>query len=224
MLDLHVQAVNPNLIAVQVNDLDVNIFAKSKHVGTNALWRNRHDRGSEPVRRAVIASGGDSVAAYLERSGSERENNAGKNVDEGTDPIDDPEVDSQTMLLGRIFQFDSPLVFDASPIRHQLFSSMGGLRLAQPGNKSEEGGTRRWEKVMQYDFELIIRGVLRYSTPITSRPHSASISGSVLVRPGDGDGDGKSASITSSLSLDLSRPRSTVERGRRGGISAPLMP
>ncbi len=226
MLDLHVQAVNPNLIAVQVNDLDVNIFAKSKHVGTNALWRNRHDMMSQPVGPAMTASGGDSMAADLERSGSERENKAGKNVDEGTDPIDDPEVDSQTMLLGRIFQFDSPLVFDASPIRHHLFSSMGGLRLAQPGNKSEEGGTRRWEKVMQYDFELIIRGVLRYSTPITSRPHSASISGSVIVHPGDGDGngDGKSASMASSLSSDPSRPRSTVERGRRGGISAPFTP
>ncbi|KAL8754697.1 MAG: hypothetical protein Q9184_005030, partial [Pyrenodesmia sp. 2 TL-2023] len=35
MLDLHVHAVNPNLVAIQVSDLDINIFAKSKHVGTN---------------------------------------------------------------------------------------------------------------------------------------------------------------------------------------------
>ena len=42
MLDLHVHAINPNLIAIQVSDLDVNIFAKSKHVGTAAQWRAAH--------------------------------------------------------------------------------------------------------------------------------------------------------------------------------------
>lgn len=190
MLDLHVEAVNPNLIAVQVNDLDVNLFAKSKHVGTNALWRNRHNTVPEQAISTAEASEESSALTYHHHSGSEPEYTVLDNVDEGTDPIDDPEVDSQTMLLGRIFQFDSPLIFEASPFGHHLLSATGGLQLAQPGNKSEEGGTRRWEKVMQYDFELIIRGVLRYSTPLTSRPRSASISGSVFVRAGDGDDQG----------------------------------
>lgn len=191
MFDLHVRAVNPNLIAVQVNDLDVNVFAKSKHVGTNALWRSRHNLVPEQAISRVQASKENLAPIHLHQPGSEPEYNVLDNVDEGTDPIDDPEVDSQTMLLGRITEFDSPLIFDASPIRHHLISATGGLRLAQPGNRSEEGGTRRWETVMQHDFELIIRGVLRYSTPITLRPRSASISGSVLVHPGDVEEKGR---------------------------------
>ena len=190
MLDLHVQAVNPNLIAIQVSDLDVNIFAKSRYVGTNAFWRSHPDWGADGAISDAEASLANVAPSHLHHPESEPEYRVWDNVDEGTDPIDDPEVDTQTMLLGRIFEFDSPLIFEASPIRHQPFSATGGLRLAQPGNKSEEGGTRRWERVMQHDFELIIRGVLRYSTPITWRPRSASISGSVFVHPGDAEEGG----------------------------------
>ena len=188
MLDLQVHAVNPNLIAVQVSDLDVNIFAKSKHVGTSACWREHKDRKSRkpltgflplPIKGAGLSPLSDE---FHDRSYTEG------GVDKGTDPIDDPAADSQTMLLGRIFEFDSPLIFEPSPIKHYPFSAMGELRLAQPGNKTEEGGTERWESVIQHDFELIVRGVLRYSTPITSRLRSASISKSILVHPGADEG------------------------------------
>lgn len=211
MLDLHVQAINPNLIAVQVSDLDVNIFAKSRYVGTNAFWRSHPDWNAEGAISDDDASQPNVASSYSHQPGSEPEYQGWDNVDEGTDPIDDPEVDAQTMLLGRIFEFDSPLIFEASPIRHQPFSASGGLRLAQPGNKSEEGGSRRWERVMQHDFELIIRGVLRYSTPITWRPRSASISGSVFVHPGDEEAVGSLAVLTV-----------TPDRGRAGRHVPPL--
>ena len=85
------------------------------------------------------------------------------------------------MLLGQIFEFDSPLIFDASPIRHHSLGSVGEVRLAKPGNKTEEGGSARWEHVLQYDFELIVRGVMKYSLPISSTLRKAKIAGSVLV-------------------------------------------
>lgn len=184
MLDINVHAVNPNLIALQVSDLDVNIFAKSKHVGTNALWRSQqgklgYDREGLPM---------DSEAfSREEHQINPNPYHSQETVDEGTDPIEDPETDSQTMLLGRIFEFDSPLIFDPSPIRHRSLSSIGEVRLGKPGNQTEEGGTGRWEKVIQHDFELIVRGVLRYSLPITSKVRSASIAGRVLVHPGGGE-------------------------------------
>lgn len=219
MLDLHVQAVNPNLIAIQVSDLDVNIFAKSRYVGTNAFWRSHPDWNAEGAIDGAEDSSANVAPSHRDRPGSEPEYRAWDNVDEGTDPIDDPEVDTQTMLLGRIFEFDSPLIFEASPIRHQPFSTTGGLRLAQPGNKSEEGGTRRWERVMQHDFELIIRGVLRYSTPITWRPRSASISGSVFVHPGDAEEVG--SPVVLSVSPDRGGARRQLQplrvRGGSGG-------
>lgn len=188
MLDMHVHAVNPNLIAIQVSDLDVNIFAKSKHVGTNASWRERDKyRKVRPGFRT-----GDPLDVHFQRAHRHQpltlpDYHEQENVDEGTDPIEDPETDLQTMLLGRIFGFDSPLVFDASPLHRREVSAIGELRLAKPGNRTEEGGTERWEKVIQHDFELIVRGVLRYSAPLTSKVYSAPVSGSVLVHPGGGE-------------------------------------
>ena len=102
---------------------------------------------------------------------------------EGTDPT---EGDSQTMLLGRIFHFDSPLSFDGSPVKRHIHHSMGEVRLARPGNKTEMGGSERWERVLQYPFELILRGVLKYQLPVSSRMQSAAIGASVYVHPEEG--------------------------------------
>ncbi|CAF9936799.1 hypothetical protein IMSHALPRED_010904 [Imshaugia aleurites] len=182
MLDLHVHAINPNLLDIQVSDLDVNIFAKSKHVGTSSLWRAGHPQTS--TRKLRPSSHTNDVASqqappFLDPSDIISHFDDG--VDEGTDPIEDPATDSQTMLLGQIFEFDSPLIFDASPIRHLSLGSVGEVRLAKPGNKTEEGGSARWEHVLQYDFELIVRGVMKYSLPISSTLRKAKIAGSVLV-------------------------------------------
>lgn len=182
MFDINVHAVNPNLISLQVSDLDVNVFAKSKHVGTNAMWRSgRNQLTTDPKGRL------DRVREANPHRSSSGMYHTQDNVDEGTDPIEDPETDSQTMLLGKIFEFDSPLIFDPSPIRHRSLSSIGGVQLAKPGNRTEEGGTERWEKVIQHDFELIVRGVVKYSIPITSKIRSVSIAGSVIVHPGGGE-------------------------------------
>lgn len=198
MLDLQVHAVNPNIIAIQISDLDVNIFAKSKHVGTSALWRNgevhlKNGPGSHSSR--VIENATHRV--HIRKSPHDYHTADG--VDEGTDPIEDPETDAQTMLLGRISEFDSPLIFEPSPIRHRSLSSIGEVRLAKPGNKTEEGGTARWEKVILHDFQLIVRGVIKYSLPISSRTRSAPIGDSVLVHPGEG--------LDPAGSMIISRPR-----------------
>lgn len=187
MLDLHVHAINPNLLAIQVSDLDVNIFAKSKHVGTSSLWRAGHPE--TPSRKLRPQSQRNRVASQeppFSLDPSDIISHLDSGVDEGTDPIEDPATDSQTMLLGQIFEFDSPLIFDASPIRHNSLGSVGEVRLAKPGNKTEEGGSERWEHVIQYDFELIVRGVLKYSLPISSRLRRANIAGSIIIHPSDG--------------------------------------
>ena len=199
MLDLHVHAVNPNIIAVQVNNLDINIFAKSKHVGTNALWRSGQLHAADKQSSRMNDLGDDDVMKSRHKTSLHEHYHISDGVDEGTDPIEDPETDSQTMLLGRIFEFDSPLIFEPSPIRHHSLSSVGEVRLAKPGNRTEEGGTERWEKVILHDFELIVRGVIRYSLPVSSRTRSASIGGSVIVSPSEGiDGTG---------SMTISRPK-----------------
>ncbi|KAL8927377.1 MAG: hypothetical protein Q9172_001375 [Xanthocarpia lactea] len=188
MLDLHVHAINPNLVAVQVGDLDINIFAKSKHVGTNEMWRDRGHRRLPRSRAIATEPAGPTRpdSDTLTENGTGRSIHTADGIDEGTDPMPDPETDSQTMLLGRIFEFDSPLIFDPSPLHHTSLSSLGEVRLAHPGNKTEEGGSSRWETVIQYDFELIVRGVVKYTLPLSSTKRKASVGASVVVRPGLG--------------------------------------
>lgn len=197
MLDLNVQAINPNLFPVAVDDMDVNIFARSRFVGTDSLWR---DHGSDMdgfprmedsrkrgwMSRLVRCLGSMSC---MEESKSDSPVHVNDGVDRGTDPIEtDPAGDPQTMLLGRVFRFDSPLAFEPAPWNHHSSRSKGQIRLPRPGNKTEEGGTERWERVLQHQFELIVRGVIKYQLPLSSRFHSASVSSSVKVVPQD-DGD-----------------------------------
>ncbi|KAL8828130.1 MAG: hypothetical protein Q9170_006733 [Blastenia crenularia] len=194
MLDLNVHAVNPNLVAVQISDLDINIFAKSKHVGTGEMWRDRRPHVSrDGVSTMLSAARAIRPRPLLISSSTSLTNpipSISSGIDEGTDPISDPETDSQTMLLGRIFEFDSPLIFDPSPLHHTSISSIGEVRLAHPGNKTEEGGSERWEKVLQYDFQLIVRGVVKYSLPLSSVKRTANVGASVVVKVTDADETG----------------------------------
>ncbi|KAL4889779.1 vacuolar segregation subunit 7-domain-containing protein [Aspergillus ambiguus] len=196
MLDLSVQAVNPNLFPVAIDDMDMNIFAKSRYVGTDQFWRDHgsdmsafprvEDRRKRAERARVVRCNGNSECLA---QASTQSVHIRDGVDHGTDPMDpDPTGDPQTMLLGRVFHFDSPLTFDPSPWNHHPANSKGQIRLARPGNKTEEGGTERWERVMQHPFDLIVRGVVKYQLPLSSRFHSASVSSSIKVIPND-DGD-----------------------------------
>lgn len=162
ILDLIVDAINPNIIGVTITDMDVSIFAKSKHVGSDKWW-HEHGGGvphnNEEDWQSIDASAVTQVTA-TNRDG----------VDEGTDPIEDPDVgEPRTMLLGRIFHFDSPLNFDGSFWHRHNASSIGEIRLTHPGNKTEAGGMERWEEVSQYPFQLLVRGNFKYQLPLSTR-------------------------------------------------------
>ena len=183
IFDLHVHAINPNLVAIQVTDLGIDVFAKSKYVSSSRYsWYSEMSSGSDnPDQEGSVA---DRTGSPMLRSWETvPANNWVKGgVDEGNDPIEDPEGDHQYQLLGRILEFDSPLIFDASPLRHESLSSIGEVRLARPGNHTK-GVSTWWEKVIHHPFELKVRGPLRYSLPISSRLRSASINGNVTVKP-----------------------------------------
>ncbi|KIW20913.1 hypothetical protein PV08_01492 [Exophiala spinifera] len=178
MLDLNVEATNPNLFAITVSELDINLFAESAYVNSGPEWRKEQGHLRFVNRRSPSSS---------ELMWPPWHTDDG--VDEGTDPIDDPEPGTQKMLLGRILEFDSPLVFDSSPIRHSRTSSVGEIRLAKPGNKTEEGGSARWEKVLHHQFDLIVRGVIKYQLPLSSKTRSAKVGSRIKVLPNDDSGD-----------------------------------
>ncbi|KAI9836813.1 MAG: hypothetical protein M1819_000978 [Sarea resinae] len=199
MLDLLVKAVNPNVVAISVGDMDVNVFAKSKYVGSDHHHTTRPPATlARPNRKNPRLRGLQSEPPSLMDGG----NHYHTMDDDNTDPMPDPGGDSQTMLLGRIFEFDSALLFDGSPFKHHFSSSIGEVRLAAPGNKTEAGGTERWEKIVQHPFELIVRGVLRYQLPLSTRVRTAPIGSSVIVDPGKGVDDDGGTELAKSPSGD----------------------
>ncbi|GAB1740311.1 hypothetical protein NU219Hw_g5421t2 [Hortaea werneckii] len=198
MLDLMVGAVNPNALGITVGDMDVNVFAKSKHVGSSRdqlksqesqLDRRRRSKRSESLPVADIGES-NSWQDLTEHWHAPWHHDG--DVDDGTDPLppsdgnEDFGKDAQTMLLGRIFHFDQALAFSGSPVKRHTHYSLGEVRLLHPGNKTEEAGSRRWESVVQHPFELIVRGVLRYQLPVSMRTESVSVAASVVVHPEEG--------------------------------------
>jgi hypothetical protein len=141
------------------------LFAKSKHVGSDAWWR---DHGNGPDNNEEDWSHIESAQSSI----------AG--VDEGTDPVDG---EPRTMLLGRISHFDSPLTFDGSFFQRHRAESIGELRLSHPGNKTEAGGSERWEEVLQYPFELIVRGNFKYTLPLSTQEFKVPVTASHYYDP-----------------------------------------
>ncbi|KAI4914996.1 hypothetical protein J4E90_005033 [Alternaria incomplexa] len=168
MLDLIVNAVNPNIIGVTVSDMDISLFAKSKHVGSDSWWREHgngpHDNVEDwrPIEEDAVPD--------ISITG----------VDEGTDPI---EGEPRTMLLGRIAHFDSPLNFEGSFFQRHRAESIGELRLSHPGNKTEAGGSERWEEVLQYPFELIVRGNFKYTLPLSTQEFKVPVTATHYYDP-----------------------------------------
>jgi Vacuolar segregation subunit 7 len=189
MLDLNVRATNLNLFAITVNELDVNIFAESAYAGSIESWQREHDRSLSSWmsrRRQLLIDRDFSVTIAYPLMPLD-------SVDEGTDPIEDPDTGGPKMLLGRVLKFDSPLLFEASPLRRTPSSSVGEIRLTKPGNNTEAGGSERWERVLQHPFEIIVRGVIKYQLPFSSTTKSAKIGSRIKVLPEDetGGGEGK---------------------------------
>lgn len=209
MFDLVVEATNPNLLPITISDMDVNIFAKSKYVGSEKWWREHPNLPSSDHitnRRQ----------GYKKNSTLDGDNELDELQlldDDKSDPFpDDGSGNKQTMLLGHVYHFDNPLSFDGSFWRHAPHYSTASLRLNKPGNHTELGGTQRWERVIEHPFELIVRGVLKYQIPLGGSKHSASISSTSTVQPEKGivdpDDDFKIKSAHPNLRLRFARSES----------------
>jgi hypothetical protein len=164
MFDITVKAHNPNIVVVSIDQANVEVFAKSIHAGTDSeWWKNPH--GSDDSKH-------------------DAEGDWDSDVHIADDPPDDPPDDDSApnMRLGTIVEFDSPLSFEGSFFHQGVSSSTGSMRLHLPGNHSA-GGSERWGRIIQDEFDLVLKGVVKYSLPLSQRVRSASISGRTTVKP-----------------------------------------
>ncbi|KAI0144178.1 vacuolar segregation subunit 7-domain-containing protein [Hypoxylon sp. NC0597] len=162
MMDITVKAHNPNVVVVMIDTADLEIFAKSPHAGTDSEWW-RHPSGDE--FGTLDDPKNDPPVVKL--------------------PGDDdppPEDTSPNMRLGNIVSFDSPLTYEGSFFQSGISTSTGSLRLSRPGNGTDSG-SERWERIVADEFTLIVKGVLKYSLPLSQRIRNVAISGKTVVKP-----------------------------------------
>ncbi len=168
ILDMQVMARNPNIVVISVESTDIDIFAKSKHSEDEWDWWSQQQVSSHVEERRRNVSG------------------IHKFDDSPDDPFDDPD-ETRTTLLGRVFFFDSPLIFDGSPFKHTHSISTGQLRLPKPGNTTEADNSERWQRILKYEYELILKGTLKYQLPMSSRTRNVSIDARAKVTPSSDD-------------------------------------
>lgn len=160
MFDLTVKAHNPNIVVVTIDHANLEVFAKSEYTGTDSDWWAR-----------PFPHGPDDL-----RITDDPENDP---------PLEDPDPDDDlrpNVLLGRIEEFDSPLTFEGSLFHQGTSSSTGLMQLQYPLNNTV-GGSRRWERIYQNEFDLIVKGVVKYTLPMSARVRSATVSGRKAVSP-----------------------------------------
>ncbi|KAK5660078.1 hypothetical protein OQA88_13547 [Cercophora sp. LCS_1] len=157
MLDLTIRAHNPNVVVVVVDAADIEVFAKSPHAGTDSEWWRQHPDNDGPFEPGLSIR---------------------------DDSPDDPQPpdSAPNMRLGTITGFDSALTFEGSFFHSGISESTGEVRLVHPGNGTY-GGPERWENIMKDEFQLILKGVLKYTLPLSQRVRTATISGKTTVKP-----------------------------------------
>jgi hypothetical protein len=166
MLDLTIRAHNPNVVVVVVDSADIEVFAKSPHAMTDSeWWRHTHPGEVGPPPPHKIDKGVGDITTT--------------EADADPSPPDDA---APNMRLGSITGFESALSFEGSFFHKGISYSSGEVRLKNPGNGSY-GGQERWERIMEDEFQLILKGVLKYTLPLSQRVRTATISGKTTVKP-----------------------------------------
>ncbi|CZR60475.1 related to vacuolar protein VAC7 [Phialocephala subalpina] len=167
IFDMQVRARNPNLVMVTVDYTDLVIFAKSKYAGTDTEWWRKPNPGESLLRRGLRRRDDDPLDPPV-----------------GDDPGSNPNLE-----IGHVYGFDSPLTFDGSPFRNEPSVSLGQIRIVHPGNHTIPAGSARWGRVLQHEFDLIVRGTLKYTLPLSQKTRSISVEGRVTVEPNAADQD-----------------------------------
>ncbi|KAF4122797.1 Phospholipid metabolism enzyme regulator [Geosmithia morbida] len=171
MFDLTVRAHNPNIVVVTVDHANLEIFAKSEHAGTDSEWW-KMPRGPDEMHTLD-----DPINDPPLDDDDGHGGRGGHHEHDGDDEQSRPNV-----LLGRVTQFDSPLTFEGSLFHKGYSTSTGQMQLPYPGN-STSGGSERWERIYQDEFDLIVKGVVKYTLPLSARIRSATVAGRAHVDP-----------------------------------------
>ncbi|CCF60179.1 hypothetical protein KAFR_0J01120 [Kazachstania africana CBS 2517] len=119
----------------------------------------------------------------------------------------DKSKEVETILLGRVNELDNPLSFQGGFFNRNYDVSMSSFRILNPGSiKDDETELRvveiqdddnekKWGRLIKHDYQLILRGNLKYRIPFFNNEKSLAIQKTVEISVED-EGDTIMRSIT----------------------------
>lgn len=181
MFDVEIEARNPNLMGVWIENVSLSINAKSK-------WAGKDDDGwfnFPPIQFTNTMRRRGSRITELDEDGNDIQTLDDSPLDPAIPPGSDPSDGRPLLLLGHVEHLDNSLYFEGSPFRHTHSHSTGEIRITNPGNATEDGGVDRWKEVLKHDWDLVVQGLVKYELPLSGRQRSAQVGGRVSVVAGD---------------------------------------
>ncbi|GAV46489.1 hypothetical protein ZYGR_0A00810 [Zygosaccharomyces rouxii] len=147
IFDVTVSALNPGFLSIDVQNVDLDIFAKSSHVQEDGI---KYRAGSSTI--------GDD------------------------DDDDDPPNQKETVLLGTAYMLETPLRFHGNVLLKRDYDvGISSIKLLDPGAKQQqesdtlallrlkpkqlEDDVSKWKNIIKHDYQLIVRGNMRYKVP-----------------------------------------------------------
>jgi hypothetical protein len=166
IMDVLLEAGNPNILPVMAGDsLNIDIFARSDHF-------------DDPDRRRLPQERRRQVIPFWPPWDDETEpadsahNAPPHNVTEGT-----------SLLLGTIRYLEAPVSFPPTSFKRvPTTTQKGQMKLVGPAVNATDG-VDKWKKCIMWNFELILRGTLKYRAPIGGRERAVAVEWRGTVDP-----------------------------------------
>jgi hypothetical protein len=199
VMDVIVSAGNPNILPVVMGEVvNIDIFARSDQIkdknGKNAVSHVARHREQEenPFLEVDEVNG-----IHVEEEDQEEEGwiTIMEPISMTTPPIsfrrrrrwppwhkDDPKpappkniTEGTSLLLGTIRTLESPLSFPPTTFsRSSHTNQKSQMKLFGPAVNATDG-TEKWKKIIQTQFELIVRGTMKYRAPIGGRERAVVV-------------------------------------------------
>lgn len=141
IMDFEMVVFNPNFWQVSVQQTDLSIFSSKP-------WSD-HDLANKTL---------DHFEKVSELTF--RKSELAKNIVQNNDGL---------ILLGRVFQLDIPFVFLSAFWNKSVSRSIARFHLENPGYGNFKNGSFIWDHIIQHEFQLVIKGFLKYSPSFFSR-------------------------------------------------------
>ena len=192
VMDVLVSAGNPNILPVVMGEtINIDVFARSDQItdkdGGKVVFRISSD--------ALNFEDDDNEQEPPVQDSDDREENNERMTD--PEPIflrrtrwppwhrDDPDdptkppkniTEGTSLLLGTIHALEAPLSFPATSFRPgpSKTTQKGQMKLFGPAVNSTDG-IEKWRKVISAEFELIVRGTMKYRAPIGGRERAVAV-------------------------------------------------